>query len=70
MVTSEAESRQTDSKARSQIWLECLQSSIEHINDVLGEDVGIKASLRYEEKEEVKEDELCKDDDTGEGELA
>lgn len=67
MVTSEAESRQTDSKARSQIWLECLQSSIEHINDVLGEDVGIKASLRYDE--EVKEDELGKDDNTGDGNM-
>lgn len=67
MVTSEAESRQSDSQARSAIWLECLKSSIEHLNDVMGEDFGISAKLRYESG--VKENVTGKNDDNGDREL-
>lgn len=55
MVVSEAESRMTDARARSEIWLECLKSSIEHLNEVVGEDFGLTAELRYKPEEGEKE---------------
>lgn len=66
MVTDEANSRQTDSQARCKIWLETLQSSIDHINEVMGEDFGIKAKLRYEE--EVENNVSDESNDNGNGE--
>ena len=48
MVTSEAESRIIDSKARCVVWLDCLQDSIDHINDHYGSDLAV--SLRYEQE--------------------
>lgn len=52
MVVAEAESRQSDSTARSEVWIECLQTSIEHLNEVVGYDFGLKARLRYKDEEE------------------
>lgn len=51
MVVDEANSRKADATARSAIWIRSLQSSIKHLNDVLGYDFGLKAKLHYEEEE-------------------
>ena len=56
MVTSEADSRQNDSKARATIWIECLQSSAEKVKK-LYPDITLNFKLRYEQEEE---DELIK----------
>ena len=56
MVTSEADSRQNDSKARATIWIECLQSSAEKVKE-LYPDITLNFKLRYEQEEE---DELIK----------
>ena len=56
MVTSEADSRQNDSKARATIWIECLQSSAEKVKK-LYPDITLDFKLRYEQEEE---DELIK----------
>ena len=55
MVVDEANSRKADATARSAIWIRSLQSSIKHLNDVLGYDFGLKAKLHYEEEPERKE---------------
>lgn len=55
MVTSEAESRTLDSSARATVWVECMQSSIEKIKEVIPEfDMSVK--LRYETKEPAGEE--------------
>ena len=69
MVVSEAESRMTDATARSKIWLDCLQTSIKHLNEVVGYDFGLTAELTYKEDEEVKED-VSKDNNNGDGKLS
>lgn len=46
MVTDEANSRETDSKARATIWLETLNSSMQDVNKTFG--TTFKATLRYE----------------------
>ena len=51
MVTSEADSRQNDSKARATIWIECLQSSAEKVKE-LYPDITLNFRLRYEQEEE------------------
>ena len=51
MVTSEADSRQNDSKARATIWIECLQSSAEQVKK-LYPDITLNFRLRYEQEEE------------------
>ena len=51
MVTSEADSRQNDSKARATIWIECLQSSAEKVKK-LYPDITLNFKLRYEQEEE------------------
>ena len=51
MVTSEADSRQNDSKARATIWIECLQSSAERVKK-LYPDITLNFKLRYEQEEE------------------
>lgn len=56
MVTSEADSRQNDSKARATIWIECLQSSADKVKK-LYPDITLNFKLRYEQEEE---DELIK----------
>ena len=56
MVTSEADSRQNDSKARATIWIECLKSSAEKVKK-LYPDITLNFKLRYEQEEE---DELIK----------
>lgn len=48
MVTSEAESRILDSSAKSIVWYECLQSSIEKVNK-LYPDLIIDVKMRYDE---------------------
>lgn len=53
MVTSEAESKSVDSRARATIWLETLNSSLKDVNEMFN--VSFSASLRYtEEKEDVE----------------
>lgn len=49
MVTDEANSKNTDSKARATIWIETLNSSFDDVNKHFG--TSFKASLRYEEQE-------------------
>lgn len=51
MVTSEADSRQNDSKARATIWIECLQSSADKVKK-LYPDITLNFKLRYEQEEE------------------
>lgn len=51
MVTSEAESKTVDSKARATIWLETLNSSLKDVNETFG--VSFSAKLRY--NQDVKE---------------
>lgn len=51
MVTSEADSRQNDSKARATIWIECLQSSAEKVKK-LYPNITLNFKLRYEQEEE------------------
>ena len=48
MVTSEAESRILDSSAKSIVWYECLQSSIDTIHE-LYPDLGLDVKMRYDE---------------------
>lgn len=69
MVVSEAESRMTDATARSLVWLESLQSSIKHLNEVVGYDFGIKAELHYKDTEGGQEN-VSKDNNNGDGELS
>lgn len=52
MVTGEAESKQEDSKARINVWLECLKSSIKTIKKIIP-DIKLDVSLN---EEEVAED--------------
>ena len=74
MVVSEAESRMTDATARSKIWLDCLQTSIKHLNEVVGYDFGLTAELTYKEEGEKenspaeKSPEESSDSSTGKGE--
>ena len=68
MVVDEANSRKIDAMARSQVWIECLQSSIEHLNEVMGEDFGLSAELRYGEGGD--ELEPLQDDDNGDRDLS
>lgn len=53
MVTSEADSRQNDSKARATIWIECLQSSADKVKK-LYPDITLNFKLRYEQEEEYE----------------
>lgn len=69
MVVDEANSRKSDSTARSQIWIRSLQSSIKHLNDVLGYDFGITAKLHYEEDEERSDNNVREDNDNNVREL-
>lgn len=52
LVQSEAESTEIDSRARSSVWLETLQSSIEEVKQLFP-DIVLSAELRY--KEQVSE---------------
>lgn len=49
MVTSEAESRETDAISRSTIWMETLNESAKRVNDMFN--LGIRFSLRYKDRE-------------------
>jgi len=53
MVTSEAESTEIDAKARSIVWLETIQSSIEEVKK-LYPDIELSAKLRYGTENEEK----------------
>lgn len=56
MVTSEAESKENDSKARAKIWLETMQSDIKRVNK-LYPDLNLSVDFRDKESEmEVPED--------------
>ena len=50
MVTDEAQSRMIDSTSRSQVWIDCLNSSCEKIN-ALYPQLGLKFKLRYDPQE-------------------
>lgn len=67
MVTDEANSRQLDAQARSLVWVECLQSSIKELNEIFGEDFGLKAELRYKPDEGGESDVDSKNDDNRNG---
>lgn len=54
MVTSEAESTEIDSKARSTVWIETIQSSIKEVKK-LYPDIKLSARLRYDIESEPKE---------------
>ncbi len=57
MVTSEAESKSVDSRARATIWLETLNSSMDDINKHFGTSFSAKMRYNLEEKEtEVDKD--------------
>lgn len=62
LVADEANSKQIDAQSRSIIWYEELKRTSEICNEFLGLPAGdnIRVELRY--KEEVKKDELVKDD--------
>ena len=62
MVTSEAESKENDSKARATVWIECLQSSAEEIKK-LYPDITLNFKLRYNDSEEVEDEQLQDDSD-------
>ena len=47
MVTSEAESTEIDSKARSTVWIDTIQSSIKEVKQ-LYPDIKLSAKLRYD----------------------
>ena len=49
MVTSESESRQKDSKARVEIWVETLNRSFKNVNALFKSDMS--ASYKYEDEE-------------------
>ena len=53
MVSSEAESRIIDSRARCYVWLDCLKESMEIINKHFGSNLNVK--FRYEQPEEESE---------------
>lgn len=53
MVTSEAESREIDSTSRSVIWFDTLKNSLLKVNRLYPE-LNLSVKLRYERKEEVK----------------
>lgn len=62
LIADEANSKQMDAQSRSIIWYEELKRTAEICNEFLGLTAGdnIRVELRY--KEEVKKDELVKDD--------
>lgn len=53
MVTTEADSKAIDSRARAETWIECLNSSSEIINNTFG--VNLHFELRYFEEEQPEE---------------
>lgn len=55
LVTSEADSRQIDSSARSLVWFDSLTNSIENIKE-LYPDLKLAATLRYEIQENTEEE--------------
>lgn len=62
MVTDEANSKQIEAIARVTTWLECLNNSIEEVNEMFGTNISVK--LRYEDM--IKEDNsngISKDND-------
>ena len=59
LVTSEAETKVTDSKCKSIVWLECLQNSIDNIKEIFP-DIQLSVELRYDE--EVEDESLQADD--------
>ena len=50
MVTDEAQSRMIDSTSRSQVWIDCLNSSCEKVNALFPQ-MGLKFRLRYDPQE-------------------
>lgn len=48
MVTDEANSKQLESIARVTVWLECLKTSFDEVNEMF--DLGLDVKLRYEEQ--------------------
>ena len=51
MVTSESESRQKDSKARVEIWVETLNRSFKNVNALFESDMSASYKYEYDEME-------------------